>query len=158
MITGSLAAVYPESKWTTNGTTGCLVSFHCHAVVWSTSKSKLARHKKKITGRFEPVDDEDTKTYPVLDDLKTIMDLLRVVRYSTKMPLQGYRKKRQNGKVTQEHIPLKAGHHYRLFRFLRRHSLFDAWFAGGEGAAILKNVRRQLAPLKTTEARRDGGR
>jgi hypothetical protein len=22
-------AVYPESEWTTNGTTGCLVSFHC---------------------------------------------------------------------------------------------------------------------------------
>jgi hypothetical protein len=57
------------------------------------------------------------------------------------MPLQGYRKKLQDGKVTQEHIPLKGAHHYRLFKFLRQRSVFDVWFAGGEGATVLRAVR-----------------
>jgi hypothetical protein len=142
------AAVYPDSKWKTKGAAGCLVSFHCNAVVWSTSESKLRRHRKAIATRFEPVFEGETTTYPVLNDLKTIVDLLRVLRYVTKMPLDGYRKKRKDGKVSQEHAQLEAGHHYRLFKFLRDRSLFDAWFAGGDGAAILKQVRRQITSRK----------
>jgi hypothetical protein len=144
------AAVYPESKWTTNGTTGCLVSFHCHAVIWSTSESKLRRHKRAISARFEPVFEGETTTYPVLNDLKTIMDLLKVLRYVTKMPLEGYLKKRKDGKVSQEHAQLEAGHHYRLFKFLRDRSLFDAWFAGGKGGAILREVRRKITSLQSS--------
>jgi hypothetical protein len=145
------AGVYPESKWTTGKTSGCLVSFHCHAMVWSTSKSKLRRHKQAIAARFEPVFEGETTTYPVLNDLKAIADVLRVLRYMSKLPLEGYRKERKGGKVSQEHAELEAGHHYRLFKFLRVRSLFDAWFAGGEGSAILRQVRRKITSLPSAK-------
>lgn len=45
-------AVYPHTKWTTDGIAGCLVSFHFHAVIWSTSKSKLRRHQAKMRHPF----------------------------------------------------------------------------------------------------------
>src|ERR1035437_7030694 len=125
------AAVYPHTKWITDGITGCLVSFHCHAVVWSTSKSKLRRHKAKIAARFKPVHQDDTKTFPVLNNLKTMKDLLTVIRYLTKMTLEGYRRKSSNRKVVQAHTDLSASHHYRLFKFLRGRRLFYAWLAGG---------------------------
>jgi hypothetical protein len=132
------AGVYPHTKWTTDGVTGCLVSFHCHAVVWSTSKSKLRRHQAKIAARFKPVH-EDDKKLPFLNNLKTLKDVLTVIRYLTKMTLEGYRRKSSG---TQEHVPLDAGHHYRLFKFLRGRSLFDAWLAGGKGTEVLRRAKR----------------
>ena len=132
------AGVYPHTKWTTDGVTGCLVSFHCHAVVWSTSKSVLRRHKAKIAARFEPVHEDDKKP-PVLNNLKTIKDVLKALRYLTKMTLEGYRRKSSG---TQEHVPLDAGHHYRLFKFLRGRSLFDAWLAGGKGTEVLRHAKK----------------
>jgi len=132
------AGVYPHTQWTTDGITGCLVSFHCHAVVWSTSKSKLRRHKAKIADRFEPVH-EDDKKLPFLNNLKTMKDLLKAIRYLTKMTLEGYRRESSG---TQEHVPLDAGHHYRLFKFLRGRSLFDAWLAGGTGTELLRHAKK----------------
>jgi hypothetical protein len=132
------AGVYPHTKWTTDGVTGCLVSFHFHAVVWSTSKSVLRRHQAKIAARFKPVH-EDDKNLPVLNNLKTIKDVLKALRYLTKMTLEGYRRKPSG---TQEHVPLDAGHHYRLFKFLRGRSLFDAWLAGGKGTEVLRHAKK----------------
>ena len=132
------AGVYPHTQWTTDGITGCLVSFHCHAVVWSTSKSVLRRHQAKIAARFKPVH-EDDKKLPFLNNLKTLKDVLTVIRYLTKMTLEGYRRKSSG---TQEHVPLDAGHHYRLFKFLRGRSLFDAWLAGGKGTEVLRRAKR----------------
>jgi hypothetical protein len=132
------AGVYPHTQWTTDGITGCLVSFHCHAVVWSTSKSVLRRHQAKIDARFKPVH-EDDKKLPVLNNLKTLKDVLTVIRYLTKMTLEGYRRKSSG---TQEHVPLDAGHRYRLFKFLRGRSLFDAWLAGGKGTEVLRHAKK----------------
>jgi hypothetical protein len=144
------AAVYPHTKWTTDGITGCLVSFHCHAVVWSTSKSVLRRHQAKIADRFEPVH-EDDKKLPVLNNLKTMKDLLKVIRYLTKMILEGYRRKVLKGKVGQVHTDLNAGQHYRLFKFLRGRSLFDAWLAGGKGAEVLRHAKKAAMRAAHTE-------
>jgi hypothetical protein len=47
-------AVYPNEELTTESGTGSLVSFHAHVIVWSTSESKLRRHKLKIAKRFPP--------------------------------------------------------------------------------------------------------
>jgi hypothetical protein len=137
------AGVYPHTQWTTDGITGCLVSFHCHAVVWSTSKSVLRRHKTKIADRFEPVH-EDDKQVPRLDNLKTIKDVLKVIRYLTKMTLEGYRRKPSGKKVVQVHTDLNAGHHYRLFKFLRGRSLFDAWLGGGTGTELLRHAKKAV--------------
>ncbi len=144
------AALYPGRQWKTDGKIGSLVSFHCHAIVWSSSKSKLQRHKAKISARFEAVDESEAVTFPVLNHLKTMKELMRVLRYTTKMPFRGYRKMIENGRTKQERAELEAIHHYRLFQYLREHKVFDFWFAGGEGTAILRNVRR--SSLKVASA------
>ena len=134
---------YPDEKWEDmSGQVGCLVSFHAHIVVWDTSKSKLQRHQRKISARFLPVAPDDRKKFPTLNHLKTLRDLLKVLRYSTKMPFEGYDKEIKGNSVNQSHADLQAIHHYRLFRFTRKHSLFDAWLAGGDGADILRDVRK----------------
>jgi hypothetical protein len=143
-------AVYPHTKWTTDGVTGCLVSFQCHAVVWSTSKSVLRRHQAKIADRFKPVH-EDDKKLPVLNNLKTMKDLLKVIRYLTKMTLEGYRRKVSKGKVGQVHTDLNAGHLYRLFKFLRERNLFDAWLAGGTGTELLRHAKKAAMSAAHTE-------
>ena len=135
--------IYSNIVWGTDDSEGCLVSFHCHAVVWSTSESKLRRHKQEIAGRFEPVQKGWKTAFPVLNDLGTFVDVLKVFRYATKMPLNGYKYDADKG-TQKDDIPLKPGHHYRLFKFLRDRSLFDAWFAGGTGSKVLRTVRRDL--------------
>ncbi len=80
------------------------------------------------------------------------MDLARVFRYSTKMPVEGYDKNEDagdlsggngnSGSVTQSHTDLRPIHHYRLFRFMRKHKLFDAWLAGGDGSEFLRETKK----------------
>jgi hypothetical protein len=151
------AALYPGRKWKTDGTVGSLVSFHCHAIVWSTSKSQLRRHKVKITARFEAVDESDAVTFPVLNHIKTMKDLRKVLRYTTKMPFEGYRRVFKNGRPRNEHTALEPEHHYRLFQHLRKHKVFDAWFAGGEGTSILGTVRRASIKRALAYQRAAGG-
>jgi hypothetical protein len=180
---------YPKVKWERDGQVGCLVSFHAHIIVWDTSESKLRRHQRRIKIRFLPVAPDDRRT-PRLDQLKTLKDLQKALRYSTKMPFEGYRKKKKKQKnkgdknnqtvtettgrgdekltsIEQRHCELKAIHHYRLFKFSRKHTLFDAWLAGGQGAkllldtrqAALKTARRQCRPrLAHSDSNRRGAR
>ena len=134
-----------------------------------------------------PVAPDDRRTSR-LDQLETLEDLMKVLRYSTKMPFEGYEKKakakgikqinqekelssseeddeeedpdsvEQNDQakepkackqsdgeleptsIEQSHLQLEAIHHYRLFKFMRKHSVFDAWLAGGEGAKLLRKA------------------
>jgi hypothetical protein len=86
--------------------------------------------------------DEDDKKLPFLKNLKTLKDVLKALRYLTKMTLEGYRRKSSGKKVVQEHVPLDAGHHYRLFKFLRGRSLFDAWLAGGKGTEVVRHAKK----------------
>lgn len=150
-------AYYPRVRWMRDDQAGCLISFHAHLIVWDTSASKLRRHQREIRRRFTPVDPDDRST-PKLNLLKEVMDLMTVVRYSTKMPFEGYDKKRggagdvgagdsvdpdsSSGSVTQIHTDLQPNHHYRLFRFMRRHCLFDAWLGGGGGSELLRESRK----------------
>jgi hypothetical protein len=59
------------------------------------------------------------------------------------MPTDGYERVEQNGQITQNHATLQDVHYYRLIGFLRHHTVFDAWFAGGEGSKILKSAKSQ---------------
>ena len=83
---------YPELEWKSGNQVGCLISFHAHIVVWDTSESKLRRHQRRIRGRFLAVARDDRST-PRLDKLDEFDDLRKVLRYSTKMPFEGYEKK-----------------------------------------------------------------
>jgi hypothetical protein len=153
---------YPNIEWERDGRVGCLISFHAHVVVWDTSKSKLRRHQKRIRCRFEPVAPDD-RSLPRLNELKALKDLIKTLRYSTKMPFEGYdrheRSKndgRHDGAVAsrhfgvdrapasigQSHVELQPIHHLRLFAFMRKHCLFDAWLAGGDGAKLLRDAKR----------------
>ena len=83
-------AVYPDEKLTTESGTGSLVSFHAHVIVWSTSESKLRRHKLKIAKRFTPLVGDEGLSFPRLDNLKTIPEFRKSLRYASKMPVDGY--------------------------------------------------------------------
>ena len=127
-------------------------------VVWDTSRSKLQRHQRDIRRRFLPVMEGDRKTAR-LYHVKTLGDLWRVLRYSTKMAFQGYdREVREDDSIVQSHLELAPIHHYRLFRFLRKHTVWDAWLAGGEGAQLLRDVRKAVRTvLQGIEVFRPGG-
>jgi hypothetical protein len=150
-------AYYPRVPWIRDDHIGCLISFHAHLVVWDTSVSKLRRHQREIRRLFTPVDPDDRST-PTLHLLKGLKDLMKVFRYSTKMPFEGYDKKRggagdvdgedamdpdrKSSSVTQFHTDLQPIHHYRLFRFMRKYRLFDAWLGGGGGSDLLRETRK----------------
>ena len=149
---------YPHVKWEGGDKVGSLISFHAHILVWDTSRSKLQRHQQDIRRRFWPVMEGDHKTAR-LYHVKTLGDLWRVLRYSTKMPFQGYdREVREDDSIVQSHLELAPIHHYRLFRFLRKYTVWDAWLAGGEGAQLLRDVRKEVRlVLQGIEIFRPGG-
>jgi hypothetical protein len=134
-------AVYPDEKLTTESGTGSLVSFHAHVIVWSSSESKLRRHKLEIAKRFTPLAGDEKLSFPRLDKLKTIADFRTTLRYASKMPVEGYEKLEENDEISQRHANLENVHYYRLTGFLHHHTIFEAWFAGGEGSQILKSAK-----------------
>jgi len=134
-------AVYPDEVLTTESGTGSLVSFHAHVIVWSTSESKLRRHKLKIAKRFTPLVGDEGLSFPRLDNLKTIPEFRKSLRYASKMPVDGYERVEENDEISQRHANLENVHYYRLTGFLHHHTIFEAWFAGGEGSQILKSAK-----------------
>ena len=83
------AGYYTNEDWAQNGKDGKLVSFHCHAVVWATHWSQLARHRKRIKPRFRPI--LGLKSGVRFDALRKADDVCKAVRYQAKMPARGYR-------------------------------------------------------------------
>jgi hypothetical protein len=136
-------AVYPNEKRQTKSGTGSLVSFHAHVMAWSSSESKLRRHKSEIAKRFTPLVGDEKLSFPTLHNLKTILEFRKSLRYASKMPVEGYERVEQNDEIRQSHTTLEDVHYFRLIGFLRRHTVFDAWFAGGEGSQILKSAKSQ---------------
>jgi hypothetical protein len=134
-------AVYPDEGLTTESGTGSLVSFHAHVMVWSTSESRLRRRKVKIAKRFTPLAGDEKLSFPRLDSLKTTADFRTALRYAAKMPVEGYERVEENEEIRQRHANLENTHYFRLIGFLRRHTVFEAWFAGGEGGQILKSAK-----------------
>jgi hypothetical protein len=49
------AAYYINEEWKRNGKRGKLVCFHCHAVVWATSRAQMSRRRTDIKPRFRPI-------------------------------------------------------------------------------------------------------
>ncbi len=138
---------YPDERWKSGDKVGSLISFHAHIVVWDTSRSKLQRHQRDIGLRFWPVQEGDRKTGR-LCHVKTLADLWGILRYSTKMPFQGYdRQVNEDGSIVQKPSELALIHHYRLFRFSCMHTVWDAWLAGGEGAQVLRDVRKEVRTI-----------
>ena len=148
-------AVYPDEVLTTESGTGSLVSFHAHVIVWSSSESKLRRHKLKIAKRFTPLVGDEALSFPTLHNLKTLLEFRKSLRYASKMPVEGYERVEQNDEIRQRHATLDDVHHYRLTGFLRHHTVFDAWFAGGEGSKILKSAKAQSIDASNSMARTD---
>jgi hypothetical protein len=146
-------AVYPDEKRQTKSGTGSLVSFHAHVMVWSSSESKLRRQKRKIAKRFAPLVGDEKLSFPTLHNLKTILEFRKSLRYAAKMPVDGYERVEQNDEISQRHANLENVHYYRLIGFLRHHTVFDAWFAGGEGSQILKSAKSQSIEAAKAKAK-----
>jgi hypothetical protein len=137
------AAYYVNESWKKNGKRGKLVSFHCHAVVWATHWSQLARRRKAIKPRFRPI--LGLKSGVRFDALRKANDVCKAVRYQAKMPARGYRTvAHDGGKKTQKSANLSYIQRYRLFNALQQHDLLDFWLAGGEGKNILGSARSKL--------------
>jgi hypothetical protein len=137
------AAYYINESWKKDGHKGKLVSFHCHAVLWATSRAQLSRRRTKIKPRFRPL--LGNKTGVRFDAMKKADDLCAVVRYQAKMPALGYRTiKGIWGRKTQKSAKLSYRSRFRLFKALQRYDILDFWLAGGEGAVVLGRARRKL--------------
>jgi hypothetical protein len=137
------AAHYINEDWEKNGQRGKLVSFHCHAVVWATHWSQLARRRKRIKPRFQPI--LGNKTGVRFDALRKVDDVCKAIRYQAKMPARGYRTVAQaSGKKIQTSAKLSYKSRYRLFNALQQYDLLDFWLAGGEGKWILSSARHKL--------------
>jgi hypothetical protein len=154
------AAHYVNEKWKKDGNEGNLVSFHCHAVVWATHYSQLARRRTRIKPkhlrrcRFRPI--LGSKTGVRFDRLKKADDVCRAVCYQAKMPARGYRTVTQaSGKKTQKSANLSYIQRYRLFDALKQYDLLDFWLAGGEGTTIFHAARKKLAEHRRKHRERE---
>ena len=148
------AAHYVNEEWEKNGKRGKLVSFHCHAVVWATHKSQLARRRFRIKPRFRAI--LGNKTGVRFDVLKKADDLCKAIRYQAKMPARGYRTVAQaSGKKTQTSAKLSYLARYRLFTALAQYDLLDFWLAGGEGKWIFRTARKNLAEHRQRQRKQE---
>lgn len=135
------AAHYVNEYHVVDGVKGNLILFHCHALVWSSSHSKLKRMRQRVHGRFRPV--AWSKTGMRLQKVSAD-DVPRVVGYIAKMDTLGYRRLSHGDRNRQDHAAIRPGSRYRFFSHMRQYSLFDFWLAGGEGKVPLRKARKKL--------------
>lgn len=138
------AAHYVNEYHVVDGVKGNLILFHCHALVWASSHSKLKRMRQQMHARFKPV--AWAKTGMRLQRVP-VEDVPRVVGYIAKMHTLGYRHLTDGKSNRQDHAAVRPGSRYRFFSHMRQHSLFDFWFAGGEGKVPLRKARKHLVSL-----------
>jgi len=151
------AACYKNEHWVTDGVRGKLVCFHCHALVWATSRSQLLRRRKQIKPRFAAV--LGNKSGVRFDTLNAQEDLCQAIRYQAKMPLLGYRTYvNRRGRKNQVHAKLSLKTRYSLFVALQNYGLLDFWLSGGEGAQIIREARNSLKRHRRYRNRRPGVR
>lgn len=136
---------------------GRLVSFHCHAIVWASSRYKLDQLRKRLQRRFRPI--PGNRSYINVSRLRTQEDAGRAVVYMSKAPYLGYTKTVKEGGATGQkttaRIPHKA--RMRLFNEMSKYKTFDLWLAGGHGVAPLRDARNRLIAQYQPKAMRFGG-
>jgi hypothetical protein len=141
------AAPYRNEEWVTDGVVGKLISFHCHAIAWASSRSVLDRLRKRINPRFIPL--LGNRSGVQFKKLDSEQDLITALAYISKMPTLGYRTfKKRNGKIGQakSKISFKSRHH--LFTALKKYDLFKFWLSGGDGAKAIREARTKLKGYK----------
>lgn len=134
------AAYYTNEKFTKDGKTGNLVSFHCHAIVWAATTYRLKKARMNSKSRFKPI--LGSKCGIKLDTIKTAEDVCGTIRYQTKMPFFGYRTVVKNGKTTQKKATLSNIQRYKLFKAMGTYETLDLWLAGGEGAELIAAAKK----------------
>jgi len=137
------AAYYVNEKVTKDGMTGSLVSFHCHAIVWTSSTFKLKRARMLSKSRFKPI--LGCKSAVRLDVIKSAEDVCGTIRYMTKMPFYGYRTVVENGKTKQKKAHLSDRQKYKLINAMGAYDLLDLWLAGGQGAELMAGTKRHVS-------------
>jgi hypothetical protein len=136
------AAYYVNEEVTKDGKTGKLVSFHCHALVWASSKFKLKRARMFSKSRFKPI--LGCKSAVRLDVIKSAEGVCATIRYMTKMPFYGYRIVVEGGKTKQKKAKLSSRQNYKLINAMAAYDLLDLWLAGGEGAELMAGTTKSI--------------
>lgn len=136
------AAYYVNEEVTKDGKTGNLVSFHCHALVWASSKFKLKRARMFSKSRFKPI--LGCKSAVRLDVIKSAEDACATIRYMTKMPFYGYRTVVEGGKTKQKKAKLSSRQNYKLVNAMAAYDLLDLWLAGGQGAELMAGTTKSI--------------
>jgi hypothetical protein len=75
-------------------------------------------------------------------------DVPATLGYIGKMATLGYRKIKRGDKWTQCYARLRPAQHFRLFSWMKNYSLFNFWFASGEGVNPLRNARSDILKRK----------
>jgi hypothetical protein len=148
------AVGYVNEHWTTGGVRGRLVSFHCHVLLWATSRNQLNSRRKRIKKRFMPV--LGSRTGVRYDSLKhnSERDMCRILAYQAKLPFLGKRTVlNASGRPNQVDVELPRETHFRLITAMQKYDLLDLWFAGGEGSTILDEARFALTPHRKAHSR-----
>jgi hypothetical protein len=135
-------AIYRNEEWKNGGKAGRLISFHCHAIVWASSRPKLDRLRAEIRPRFEPI--LGNKNGARFDARKTFGDVLETTCYVAKMPYLGTRtvgdaEGRRTQKPTKK-ISFRSRWH--LFNAMKDRTVFEYWLSGGQGVKILRRAKK----------------
>lgn len=136
-------AYYSNEKWSHGGKQGNLVSYHCHAIVWTTSISKINRWRARQKAGFKAV--LRNRSGIRIDRISNKPEIYKVLSYMAKMPVHAYRTVRGNEKILQRTVKLPYEARYVLFNAAKRYTLFDVWFGGREGQNILTRAKGRLA-------------
>lgn len=126
-----------------------MICVHVHAIAWDTSYRQLQRRRTSVQGRFTSPFAQCKK--PVhLAKRVGIDEFMATADYCTKMNVSGYRVEKDGR--TQRSAKLSYQSHFNLFRLTHSRKLFDYWFGGGEGSAVLRHAKAAcLAKRPLTE-------
>lgn len=150
------AEMYKNEFWERSGRRGKLISFHCHAIVWSSSRSGLRRLQRKIQGRFTPILSKKRGVH--MKDIDDQSELAASLVYISKLPSKGKRTVPNGSRKTQAPCRISLRTRLHLFNEMKKHKIFDYWLAGGAGARILSEAKsatlRQSRKVNRTLAMR----
>lgn len=145
-------AVYANKLKKIKGRLVKTVSVHVHAIVWDTSKRQLERTRTRINGQFDaPFSARDNAVR--CDKLVGLNDFIDSVGYMSKTDLSTYR---LTDEADARQVPAVTtlASRYNRYEKLKDEQLFHFWFAGHQGAPILRaavQACRSNTPLQRAQ-------
>lgn len=149
------AGLYKNEKYITDGKEGRLISFHFHALISSSSKSKLDRLCRRMRERFTPILRKKSGVHKSMR--QTVEERADTLLYLAKMPFLGYRTIQNGSGNTVQRSTSKLSYESRwlLFQAMRNYRTPDLWLAGGSEVSTLREARVMLNKRRGIRRTRD---